>query len=351
MGPRAGDYLAGHQAAAAYEGRKRTFDELNDFFGAAKRRQVDPTNYSQVGRSLMPLQGLSAAGGGLAAEYMTAPPVAVPVSGPASHGPGPLAQHYYLPPMPSLRTKDDLQHIDSLLEQMQSTIYENSGQSPNSQYTPALDMRHHSPAARPAFSSDHYAVSAAHVASPLTAVSSSHGGSPAVTPPSSNLSYTSGHSPTASTSALSPTSRQGSTASVSYPQLPAVSGGYNPGSTTTSTLASNFNPVERRLSGGMLQAGARRAADTETSSGASTPRAEAAVSSPSDESDSSEPEPYESWLQNIRTIEFLREYVQERIRRRDYVDDDEGSRIDPMVLDDAKSVEKPLYPDLKMTDN
>ena len=373
MGGRA-DYLGHHAAAAGggFDGRKRTFDDLNDFFGAAKRRQVDPTSYSSVGRSLMPLQPLSVHTGGLAAEYIAAPaPAVVPVGGGGGGGgpAGAMTQHYYLPPMPSLRTKGDLEQIDQILEQMQSTIYENSGSSPTSHYTAAAaayDARHQSPVARPNIS-DHYAVSAAHIASPISALSSSsHAGSPAVTPPSSSMSYTSGHSPSASTSAMSPGSRQNSTtSSVSYPQLPAVTGVSYPGSTTTSTLASNFSPVERRLSGGMLQSGARGGRGDVDMDGAATPRAgrrdsEApitTVSSPSSTDDSdagSEPEPYETWLSNVRVIEMLREYVRDRITKRDYVAESEDhSRIDPMVLDEGTKGEptgKPLYPTLRMTD-
>lgn len=351
LNPR-GDYI-GHHAAAGYDGRKRGFDELNDFFGAAKRRQVDPHSYSQVGRSLLPLHtSLAVQTGGLSAEYMhAAPQHPVSIGGHASHGP--LTQQYYLPPMPSLRTKGDLEHMDQILEQMQSTVYENSGSSPNSHYTHPFDMRHHSPIVRP-IANDHYATSAAHVPSPLTAVSSSHGDSPAVTPPSSSMSYTSGHSPTASSTGLSPSSRHGSTTSVAYPVLPPATYG---GSTATTTLGSSFNHVERRLSGGMLQkaSGPRRSPDG--SDGARTPRAsesaQSSVGSPSDDSESgSEPEPYEAWLQNVRVIEYLREYVQERIRRRDFENDERGSRPEPMQIDSPPTgpVDRPLYPRLRLNE-
>lgn len=347
LNPR-GDYLGHH---AAYDTRKRNYDDLNDFFGAAKRRQVDPHSYSQVGRSLLPLHtSLAVQTGGLSAEYMHSPHHhVVPVGGHGSHGP--LAQQYYLPPMPSLRTKGDLEHMDHILEQMQSTVYENSGSSPNSHYTHPYDMRHHSPIARPTVGDHYAAASAAHMPSPLT-VSSNHSGSPAATPPSGSMSYTSGHSPTASSSGLSPSSRHGSTASVAYPVLPPTT---YAGSTATSTLGSSFNHVERRLSGGMLQkaSGPRRSPDG--SDGATTPRASesamSSVGSPSDDSEAgSEPEPYEAWLQNVRVIEYLREYVQERIRRRDF-EDMAAAHGDPMVIDGpsrAGPAERPLYPRLRL---
>ncbi|TPX12064.1 uncharacterized protein E0L32_007179 [Thyridium curvatum] len=352
LNPRS-DYL-GHQAAA-YDARKRGFDDLNDFFGSAKRRQVDPSSYAQVGRSLLPLHGaLAMQTGGLGAEYMAAPPPpsVVPVGGPPSHA-GPLAQHYYLPPMPSLRTKDDLTQIDQILEQMQTTVYENSGSPPNPHYPHGFDMRHQSPAARPTIVSDHYAanVSAAHIQSPITAVSSSHSGSPAVTPPSSSMSYTSGHSPGASSSALSPGSRHGSTTAVAYPSLPAVTSVAYPGSTPTSTLGSSFNPIERRLSGGMLQAASRHGREERSTTPKASESAMSSVSSPSDASDSSsEPESYETWVQNVKLIEYLREYVKDRLKRHDYEETREQHRYDPMSIDSHKEkpAERPLYPSLRM---
>ncbi|KAK4245382.1 hypothetical protein C7999DRAFT_16371 [Corynascus novoguineensis] len=339
MGGRA-DYI-GHQATRFNEARKPDVESLNEFFGSVKRAQIDPRSYSQIGRSLMPLHstlGLHA-GGGLAAEYMPQAPHTLGGVGGASHGP--LTQHYYLPPMPNLRTKEDLQQIDHMLEQMQATIYDNSG-SPNTQYAP-VDMRH-SPAyaSRPAV--DGYAVSAAQVMSPISAPTHSAGGTPAVTPPSSTMSYTSGHSPTASSAGLSPSSRHSST-SVSYPSLPSRPNLPYPSS---AGLGSTFAHNERRLSGGMLQSasGARRDGNRTP-----TPKAPdgAAVSSPSEESEAGDNETYDEWLHNVRAVEFLRNYVRHRLERHDYdSDSDDGrvdnSRIDPALVD--RSRDRVSYPSL-----
>ncbi|KAL1873447.1 hypothetical protein VTK73DRAFT_945 [Phialemonium thermophilum] len=358
MAPR-GDFL-GHQAAS-FDARRRGYDELNEFFGNAKRRQVDPTSYTQVGRSLMPLHaslGLHT-GGGLAAEYIMAAPPPMPVGPGPAHGP--LTQHYALPPMTNLRTKDDLQQIDQILEQMQATVYENTGSPQNSHFGHVLDVRHESAgyAGRPAM--DPYAaVSGARALSPATAASSLRSGStPAVTPPSSTLSYTSGHSPSASSAGLSPSSRQGST-SVAYPSLPAVA--YQ-GQSTTSTLGSSFNPDERRMSGGLLQSanGARRPQEnSSTTSGgnSSTPTpimskarkpSTASVGSPSGESESStEAETYDDWVQHMRVIEFLRKYVRDRLERHEYEEDIPSWRLDRMSIDSSKiKQERPLYPVLR----
>ncbi|KAK3357511.1 hypothetical protein B0T25DRAFT_579565 [Lasiosphaeria hispida] len=344
MGSR-GDFMGHHQAASFDTRNKRGFDDLNEFFGSVKRRQVDPTSYAQVGRSLMPIHGaLSLQTGGIAIDSMPQAPHTLGM-GSASHGP--LHQHYYLPPMPNLRTKDDLQQIDHILEQMQATVYENTG-SPNSHFAPA-DARNPSPtyATRPPV--DPFA--AAQVASPLSAPTHSTG-TPAVTPPSSSMSYTSGHSPSASSSGMSPTSRHSST-SVSYPSLPSRPGLPYPSS---SALGSNFTHNERRLSGGVLQSANNRAG----SDRAPTPKAvesiASSVSSPSGESESGETESYDDWLQHMRTIEHLRHIIQSRLKHHEYEDVDvrmaDNSRIDPRFLEadrersqqDQQQGERPLYP-------
>jgi len=328
MGQR-GDFM-GHQAAAGFDGRKRGFEDLNEFFGSVKRRQVDPHSYAQVGRSLMPIHtSLGIQTGGLATEYMPQAPHTLGV-GSASHGP--LTQHYYLPPMPNLRTKDDLQQIDHILEQMQATVYENTG-SPGSHYAP-VDVRNPSPtyATRPPVDP----FTAAQVASPLTAPTHSTGGTPAVTPPSSSMSYTSAHSPGASSSGMSPTSRHSST--VSYPNLPSRPNLPYP---STSGLGSNFTHNERRLSGGVLQSASGPRAPSDRSV---TPKSAdinmSSVSSPSAESEVGEAETYDDWLSHMRTLEHLRKAIKDRLQRGEYEEDSDDGRIDPRLAD------KPLYPTL-----
>lgn len=343
----------GYQAAP-FDARKRGFDVIDDFFGNAKRRQVNPTSYADVGRSLMPLH--ASLNGPLATELMASHPPSLAVGGGIAHGAGPLTQHYYLPPMPNLRTKDDLHQIDNILEQMQSTVYDNSVQHQNPQYSHAMDMRHQSQAyVQRSAHADPYGVSAAQQnPSPLAPSSN---GTPAVTPPSATLSYTSGHSPGASSSGLSPGSRH-SSASVAYPNLPSVT--YQ-GQPAPATLGTSFSPVERRHSGGMLQSannGGRRLEDNGPLSPTSTASSvTVAVSSPSERSEAgSDPETYEDWVQNMRTIEKLRALVLQRLERREYIDADRDQPIDPMVLDsdrqrqksepERKPDTKPLYPAL-----
>lgn len=329
--------------AGGYD-RRRGYDDLNDFFGQAKRRSLDPANYGQVGRSLMPLHGaLSVHTGGLGTQYMTAAP-ALPSIGSHQSQHSALDQHYYLPPMPNLRTKGDLEQIDQILEQMQSTVYENSGSPPSSHYPNSFDLRQQSPVARPSVSNDHYAVSAAQMHSPLSAVSSTTSGSAAHTPPTSSLSYQSAQSP-ASTSAMSPGgARHGSSASVAYPSLPPTT---SYGSSTISLGSTFATNDQRRLSGGMLQraSGARHGSEE---SDAPTVKAEAESPASSADDESGEPEGYEAWLNNVRVIEYLREAIRDRLEKGEFDSSDSEDNIDPSlkVVAAEPSAAKPLYPDL-----
>ncbi|GFP52179.1 hypothetical protein ACSS6W_003802 [Trichoderma asperelloides] len=335
---------------AGYE-RKRAFDVVDDFFGNAKRHQVDPTSYAQIGRSLLPLHGALAMSNG--PMTATEPYLAQPAGHGVVHAApvpsqNPLAQQYYLP-MPNARTQKDLIQIDHLLGQMQDTIYENAahatagihphdGQYARYRSTPSPPTLHRGPAGMHVGTDGYQPVSAANMASPLTAISSN--GTPAVTPPSSAMSYSSGHSPSPSASSgFSPQSRHSSTvSSVMYPSLPTslptVSHGF--GQSTTATLGPSFDVGERRrYSGGMLQR-ARAAPPSPPlqssgeANGATTPKAsESAPSIGSPSSDSSDvsdgtrerEEQYERWVENMRVIEALRDYIRGRLERRDYVDE------------------------------
>ncbi|OTB08366.1 hypothetical protein M426DRAFT_19041 [Hypoxylon sp. CI-4A] len=353
-----GDHMSYQAAAPEYDSRKRTYEVLNEWFGDAKRRQLDTDSYAQVGQRLLPLHGaLPIHSGSLGGEYLPAPGV-MAVDGPAQ---GPYQQHYSLPPMPNLRTKSELLQIDHLLQEMQTTVYESPENAavagvhqPGSHYMP-LSFRHsrsppHAAASQPPMANNAY--SAAHVASPLTAVSSTHSnGTPAVTPPSSSMSYTSGHSPSASSSGLSPSTRHSSTTSALYPNLPAVTSGY-PGQSATSTLGPNFDAdPRRRYSGGMLQ----RASGTKLEREVSTPRvsesALSAVSSPSAESEVSaearDDQIYEDWLENIRVIEYLREYIRDRIDNKEYESEGTSSASSDMDVDSpTRPPSQPAYPAL-----
>lgn len=366
---------------AAYDNRKRGFDALNDFFGDAKRRQIDPSSYAEVGQRLMQLQGIPIHGGGLS-DYVSAGPTMISVEDHGHHGGhgGPMPQHQYaLPPMPNLRTKNDLMNIDQFLEQMQSTVYESSNaaaaagvQQPGAHYThQAVNFRQsHSPPHTSLQGLGHMnsQVSSSHVTAPMMATHStqSNSGTPALTPPSSSVSYTSGHSP-ASSHGMSPSSRHSSAAAAAYPSLPAVTLGYSPHSTAapTSTLGTNFDSdPRRRYSGGMLQ----RSAPMDTSDDSRTPSppvrktevsnnidpALSGVQSPGERSesgDSARDRAEEAWIENIRVIEALRKLISDRLERKEYVDDDDDVSMSGTERKEERPAEKSLYPTLRADDD
>lgn len=375
---------------AAYDSRKRGYDALNDFFGDAKRRNIDPTSYHQVGQRLMALQGLPIHGG--MPEYMQTGPAMVAVDGHGGHhgGHGHMPPHQYaLPPMPNLRTKTDLLNIDQFLEQMQSTVYESSNaaaaagvQQPGSHYThSAVNFRQsHSPP-QMSHTLGPLHVSSAHATAPMMATHSAQSnasGTPALTPPSSSVSYTSGHSP-ASSHGMSPTSRHSSSAGTGYPSLPSVTMGFSPHSTTApaSTLGTNFDSdSRRRFSGGMLQHANPRRADMMDGSDDSrsptpketTPRPEtivqtdlasnidpalSGVTSPGAQSDSGESardRAEEAWIANIRVVEALRKLIADRLERKEYDDDEDVSMSGTEDKEEEKSSES-LYPILRSEDD
>lgn len=348
-GPR-GEHVGYGAAAGAYD---RTYDAMDDFFGSAKHRQIDPSSYTQIGRSLFPLHNpLAMPNGPLSAaeQYIPAP---APAPAPAMVHPcpapttNPLTQQYYLPhSMPNARTHKDLVQLDNLLGQMQDTIYDNAnhatagvhihnggdGSLGGFRHSPSpTTVVQRSPGGMPVTTDYHQPGSVTSMASPLTAISST--GMPAVTPPSSSMSYTSGNSPSPSASSgLSPQSRHNSTVSVIYPTLPTVAKGF--GQSTAAALGPGFeNNEHRRYSGGMLQkARAVPPPRSAEDSGRATPKAGGdsalSVGSPSSESDSDSTkereEQYERWLENMRVIETLREYVRGRLERGEYVKEEDG---------------------------
>lgn len=373
----------GHHAAAQYDQRKRGFDVLNDFFGDAKRRQIDPTSYPQVGQRLMSLHGLPIAGGSLV-DYM--PPQ--PMMAMNGHG-GPqvasMAQPHYSLPMPNLKTKSDLLNIDTFLDQMQATVYESSNQAaaagvhqPGAHYThQAVNFRQsHSPPQAAtqniAMTMGQQAPATTHTAPMMNQAHSPQSSTPALTPTSGNVSYSSGHSPS-SAPGLSPSdsSRHGSTTSAGYPTLPAVSSVYAPHSATSpvSTLGTNFDSdPRRRYSGGLLQkaaggqrfeapaytsnpspaTGAKQLPHPNPSSASNIDPALSGVSSPGADSESARDRAEEIWVENIRVIEALKRMVAERLERHEYEEDPVDSQNRPAEHGQEQvKQEQSLYPVLR----
>lgn len=361
-----------------YEIRKRAaYDALNEFFGDAKRRAIDPTTYYDVGQRLMGLQGVQlpvlGGGGGYPGGGMSEYGHGGSMVAQATHPP---MHHPYSLPLPNLRTKSDLLNIDQFLEQLQSTVYENPNhaaaagvQQPGAHYvhTGAGYRSSHSP---PGLSSSHSQSSHA------TAIGSTSAETPALTPASSVMSYGSQHSPGAAHAAsnVSPTAR--TSVGSMYPTLPSVSAMSDMSAAAPSSgLAPAFDADgRRRFSGNLLQKAApdRRDADhMDTSSDGSSPKerrdseqdslhhnvnqlaihspkVDPALRSPSVGSDAATETgdlSQQSWVENIRVIERLRAYLKERLEASDYSDDEDNEvkQERHMSDDDAHN----LYPVLR----
>ncbi|EGY18651.1 pH-response transcription factor pacC/RIM101 [Verticillium dahliae VdLs.17] len=339
-------YLGHHAAAGGFDTRKRVYDMVDDFFASAKHHHVDPSSYSRVSRSLMPLHE--------ALTLQTGDPIPTTEHIACPQHPGPNIG-YYLPPMFNTRTKNDLFQIDQILDQMQSTVFENANSATHGIHARGqimFEYRHNpsspgvghrgSAGTTPMSQDDYAADSDTHIAFPQAAISST--GTPAITPPSSNTSYASGQSPSLSSSDMSPHS---TATSVMYPNLPVVSSVF-PGQSTTPTLGTNFDNNQRRnYGGGMLQrassASVRHRSDTSTVTQVMSKGTPASLGSPPSESDMSErackrEERYDQCVKNMRTIDALREYIRERIARKDF-DEKTDERDERRHSPDAMNVD------------
>jgi hypothetical protein len=360
-----------------YEIRKRAaYDALNEFFGDAKRRAIDPSTYYDVGQRLMGLQGvqlpvLGGGGGGYQQGGMSEYGHGGAMVAQATHPP---MHHPYSLPLPNLRTKSDLLNIDQFLEQLQSTVYENPNQAaaagvhqPGAHYvhTGAGYRSSHSP---PGLSSSHSQSSHA------TAIGSTSAETPALTPASSVMSYGSQHSPGAhAASNSSPTLR--TNIGSMYPTLPSVSAMSDMSAAAPSSgLAPAFDADgRRRFSGNLLQKAApdhRDGDHMDTSSNGSSPRGrrnseqdslhhnvnqlalhspkvDPALRSPSVVSDTATEtgdSSQQSWVENIRVIERLRAYLKERLESHDFSDDEDVDKHERRLEDDDAHS---LYPVLR----
>ena len=363
-------------ANAEYELRKRAaFDALNEFFGDAKRRAIDPTTYYDVGQRLASLSNVQlpmlsgySSGGPDFSSGGTATMA-------AAHQP--LLQQQYSLPLPNLRTKNDLLNIDQFLEQLQTTVYENSNQAAAAgvhqpEHYVATGLNYRTSNSPPSAHQNAAMPSTSHATSVSPVHISAGNDTPALTPATSVLSYQSAHSPSSVHSNHTVSSNSRVSNANMYPTLPAVTamtdlpGTFVPTSgAPASSLASAFDADgRRRYSGGQLQKaqpmeidGAPSPATSRASSSDNMPKVDSlgirspglvdpALRSPgtdtSDDADSSS----ERWVENIRIIETLRFYVKDKLAKGDFDESDDGESVDAMETEhdrDAKS----LYPVLK----
>ncbi|KAG2412118.1 pH-response transcription factor pacC/RIM101 [Aspergillus terreus] len=364
---------------ASYEHKKRGYDALNEFFGDLKRRQFDPNSYAAIGQRLLGLQNLSLPilAGSPLPEYQVMPapvPVAAGGYGPGGH-PAPA---YHLPPMSNVRTKNDLINIDQILQQMQETIYESDDHvaaagvaQPGAHYVHG-GMSYRTTNSPPTqLPPTHATAPATTSAAPVMTAATAHSpstGTPALTPPSSAQSYTSGRSPISLPSAtrVSPPHHDGG--STMYPRLPSatmadsITASYPTASSAAppSTLGGIYDHEDRRrYTGGTLQRARpeeRRLSDAmdlsqdtkgdgdrtptaksrENSSSSSPGRISASLIDPALSGSPSETEATMrtaqaaaevaersdvQWVEKVRLIEYLRNYIASRLERGEYEGD------------------------------
>lgn len=249
---------------ALTESRKRAHDQMNDFFGDAKRRNIDPGQYQDLGARFSQFLQMFApfAAGGWNPGYNHG----FGGGGPSFDNGGQYqtqaapAMGSMNPPFPELRTKNDLMSIDQFLEQLQHTVYDNEGAAQN--FQPIAGMQHsgfgfqhrNSNSSPPRFGGSQ------------TASATTPGSYPSSTFAHSTLddtpsSYQQGHSPTGAHQSGSPNGRgQGGSL---YPTLLSFSSleHHNqfasgpPTSLPPSGLGPQYdeNDGRRRYSGGYLQ--------------------------------------------------------------------------------------------------
>ncbi len=381
---------------AAFNTGKQGFNALNNLVPDIHNGSFDPRSYTQVSSRLNFIRssGIPFLQAGGMADYQ---PVAAATSNEGAHGVFGPTTHYSLPSLlPNLRTKSDLHAADSRYAQMQTTIYENSNQlaaagvaQPEMHYVQnGIVLRHsQSPPSRQLLSPHQNGPSS--IAIPAANSPPNHHGTPGLTPPSSASTYSSGHSPTTNYN-LSPTQ----TSSTMYPTLPnsaATSTGYFPSSMApSSALGTQFdNDSRHRHGGGTLQKArplrpikAEEAMDTSDDSCTTPTKAVSSskddtklsiatrnqvqvpssnidpalsglVSSPggSGELDEGAIRANEIWVEQARTIEALRKWVQGRLAREDFeIDGQEGSEEGgmgmKMELKQEQGQDEVFYPSL-----
>lgn len=364
---------------ATLENVKRGLQTIRDLFPEYQTGTFDPRSYQQVENRLSTIQQFNL-------PFLAGPvPQAIHVGEEGAGVFGAMPQ-YALPPMDSLRTKDDLLNLDQVVSTMQSTIYDNANQiaaaglgQPGAHYLGAgIDYRSSQSPPSTNFTSSHNMVA--------TTPGSNHASTPALTPPSSAMSSTSGNSPPSmQAEEMSPT-----TPVALYPILPGpspdnLSGGYLPsGMARTSTLGTQFDHEQRhRYSGGRLQRAQPKSEDAmdTTEDGATTPKnkvfdssstsseassatkptmrrtvnanfssstldpalggvvvVDASPSSGNGELDESAIKANEMWVNNARTIEALKTWISLRLEKHDYDGVEDGPSKDK-----AKH-EESLYP-------
>lgn len=334
---------------------------------------MDPVNFQNVSRRLFELQGLQL-------PQIIPPAVSVPAYQPVSVGGGyeqadPI-QAYSLPPMGNAKTRGDLTSIDHILEQMQATIYENDthlGQTGQGGGYAPYGTSNSPPSLQLPSTAAHSSLQ--HQGQVGNASAADSTSTPGLTPPSSAQSYTSGQSPLQG---------HANTNGAMYPNLPSSASDMAYAAANAATLSTIYdNEERRRFGGGVLQrANPQRKGDEMDveSEGSVTPPAatmnkqaknKKGKPSPKDsvidpalsgdagasKSENKEEDREQVWVQNMRLIEWMRDFIKKKLERGDYDEDDaqasdhKSNVIDTNMAgtdeDKDKTDQEQLYPVLR----
>jgi hypothetical protein len=285
--------------------------------------------------------------------------------------------------MGNAKTREDLTSIDQILEQMQATIYENDTHlgSAGVAQSGSNYGAYRSSNSPPGTSQLQSTASQSNPVALLqhqhqAGVNAGETGTPDLTP-SSAQSYTPGHSPMQGESA--PTSN------AMYPTLPSTASDMAYAAANAATLSGLYETEERRrYSGGMLQRAAPDKVKSEmdtASDGSATPPASTlneqskgkddassqdnvidpalAAEAASAKADPRDADQEQVWVQNMRLIEWMREFIKKKLQSGEYEEDSasrhspqQGGELDHDMTgagDQAKerSEEEQLYPVLR----
>jgi len=387
------------------DSRKRGFNELNSFFGDAKRSRIQPNQYMDLGSRFgdVATMGLSNGfGGGFGGGfdgYNSGMMDGGGVAYQTAHHPTSFGA-----PFPELKTKHDLLSLESFLDQLSHTVYEQPEHGLLSAHPlapitnlPTTYRTSHSPPHMQAQPSYHTSISSAS-GTPFS--HSMHSNIDDHTPALTPSSYQASQSPASTANHASPLPRSSATA---YPSLPSFSnldhhtnmpGAFTGNTAPVSSLGSAFEDAQdrRRYSGGYLQRAAANPEDAKSSLSPTSPSEASRRSSTSTElvkgfqrnlgitssspkqdqsniklpgvaditrtpsqasettSDKGEDENKEAWVRNIKVIEALQQYIRGRIERGEFEIEGKSSprmKHDPMetvredeMLEDATEKER-----------
>ena len=346
---------------AALEDRKRGLDVMNNLFGSIKRQDFDAHSYADVSHRLQPFHNMQLpihAVGGVMSDYQQSlPPMIGTQAGAAVYGPTAASAHGFS--IPNLRTKQDAVEAERMIEQMVHTAYESShSQAVSGASQPGAVHIASGLTLRTSNSPPSAQLSRGHLMRNTS--TSTNADTPELTPGSTV--YSNGHSPT-SVEFNTPTASQAPVnGQPMYPSLPNASSSMT-GTAPTSTLGNQYDHENRRrYSGNLLQKSApgpgsrvhggsedrsQDRMDIDSANGAQAPTlmgrtlsskmidpalsgdVPSSSESPTPPSSGLAAEVDQVWVDNLRLLEGLRDFVRAKLEHNDFEDEHPGQSLYP----------------------